>query len=470
MSNRSNDFGASVDLKFDTDKIKLRVKEILNTDPVQKKAFMRHKKLKITLIAAAITLLGFATVFASGGLISYFNSDKARKIGDIETLTKYSEPIGETVTRNGKTLTLDNIAADDSYLYVFFTLTAPKDFCFDTVCRIDGESADNWANWDSYIVDENTCKGALKISVANKELPDEFNFEMYCAEKSDYNTGQNKEKIDPYYQDDLNPTEKEKNELLYISTKVHKADIKAETLTKTVNAEIPSLNSTLDKVIISPFGSQLVITQHEINRRYMSDCIVVQDENGNFIHVIRENSRICNEDNTEEVRTVPIMLSGSIPESLTIIPYGEEPEIGMIDSTEHSIENFPFELNIGGRGKVIVTDVRYLDSKLEIDYRLEGNTWGLEMICPVDSAGSNEMYSEDGVWWLNETEYHQTTESYTEVFNFVIGEADQNGNVSPAGDMRSADILREIFKSVRISYQTNTPELDYDNAVTVDLK
>ena len=53
MSNRSNDLGASVDLKFDTDKIKLRVKEILNTDPVQKQAFMKHKKFKITLIAAA---------------------------------------------------------------------------------------------------------------------------------------------------------------------------------------------------------------------------------------------------------------------------------------------------------------------------------------------------------------------------------------------------------------------------------
>ncbi len=467
MRKRMRELGISADMKIDPQKIITQANERLNTIPSERKAFMRYKKTKIAVIAAVITILCIVTVFAADNIITYFNSDKAKKVGDVETLTKYSETIGETVIRGDKVLTLDNIAVDDSYLYVFFTLTAPEDFNFDIICRIDGEIANNWASWDSYMLDENTSKGTIKISVAHKELPADFNFEMYCAETvMDDNNIYNRS----YYQKDFTLTDEEKAGLLYISETVHKADIRTKALTKEVNAEIPMLNATLNKVVISPFGSQLVITQHELNRRYMSDSFALQDENGEFIHIVRENSRIYAEGDTNEVRTVPIMLNRTIPECLTLIPYGEVPEIGMIDESEHKIEDFPFELNIGDQGKVIVTDVRYLDNRLEIDYRLEGNTWGLQMIYPVNNEGSNEMRAEDGVWWLSETEYHQAKESYTAVFNFVIGEADQNGNVPSAGNMRSADILREKFKTVQISYQTNIPELDYDNAIKVNLK
>ncbi len=461
MSKRLNDLGAYADLKFDTEKIKARTNEILNANSEERMIFMKYKKTKIVVIAAVITVLCLATAFAAGNIIPYFNSEQAREVGEIDTLTKYNEEIGETVTRGDKTLTLDNLAIDDSYLYVFFTLTAPKDFEFDAICLIDGRRENNWAAWDHYMVDEYTGKGVIKISVAHTEVPDEFDFEMYALDGFE----------ERYYTEYPKLTDEDRAKLLYVSTKAHKAKIEAQTLTKEVGAEIPALNSTLDKVIISPLGSQLVITQHELNRRFMADSFAILDENGEFIHMMPENSRIYNEGDTEEIRTVPIMLNGRIPKSLTIIPYGEKPEIIMVDgSDEHKAEDFPFELKIGDRGKVIVTDVRYYDAKLEIDYRLEGDTQGLQMLYPVNNEGWNEMHADDGVWWLNETVWHPSTESYTNVFEFVIGEADANGDVPSAGSLRSADILRERFKSVRISYQTNAPELDYDNAVKIDLK
>lgn len=461
MSKRLNELGISADMKIDSQKIIARASERLNADPSERKVFMRYKKIKVVVIAAAITVLCIATVFAAEGIISYFNSDKAKIVGDIDILAKYNEEIGATVTRGDKTLTLDNLAIDDSYLYVFFTLTAPEDYEFNMICRIDGKRAKNWSSWDNYMIDEHTGKGVIKISVAHTEVPEKFNFEMYCCDEfSDY-----------YYQDQLELTEADKSEFLYVSATAHKARIETETLTKEVNAEIPSLNSTLNKVIISPFGSQLMITQHELNRRYMSDSFAVLDDSGRFIHMMPECARVYEEGDTEEVRTVPIMLNGRIPESLTIIPYGEQPEIIMIDGDDgHKAKAFPFELKIADRGRVIVTDVRYLDAKIEIDYRLEGNTLGLQKIYPVNSEGSPEMRAEDEVWWLDETVWHQATESYTNIYEFVIGEADQNGNVPSAGAMRSADILMKRFPSVSISYQSNTPELDYSNAVKVNLK
>ena len=59
MSKRLNDLGTSVDLKFDTKKIKAQANEILNAEPEERKIFMKHKKAKIALIAAVITMLGF---------------------------------------------------------------------------------------------------------------------------------------------------------------------------------------------------------------------------------------------------------------------------------------------------------------------------------------------------------------------------------------------------------------------------
>lgn len=461
MNKRLKKLCISADIKIDSQKIIKRANTRLNAIPSERRIFMSYKKTKITVIAAVITVLCLATAFAADNIISYFNSTKAKMVGDVDILTKYNEEIGATVTRGDKTLTLDNLAIDDSYLYVFFTLTAPNDFEFDAICLINGRRENNWAAWDNYMLDEYTGKGVIKISVAHTEIPEEFNFEMFAT------NGFEKR----YYKDYPEFTDEDKEKLLYVSTTAHKAKIEAETLTKEIGAEIPALNSTLDKLIISPLGSQLVITQHELNRRHMSDSFAILDENGEFIHMMPESSRIYNEGDTEEVRTVPIMLNGRIPKSLTIIPYGEKPEIIMVDgSDEHKAEDFPFELKIGDRGKVIVTDVRYYDAKLEIDYRLEGDTLGLQMLCPVNNEGWNEMVADDGVWWLNETVWHPSTESYTNVFEFVIGEADVNGDVPSAGALRSADILRERFKSVHISYQTNAPELDYDNAVKVNLK
>lgn len=56
---------------------------------------------------------------------------------------------------------------------------------------------------------------------------------------------------------------------------------------------------------------------------------------------------------------------------------------------------------------------------------------------PINDEGRDEMRADDGVWRIDETVWHPSSESYTAVFDFVIGEAYQNGNIPPpAGDLR----------------------------------
>ena len=461
MSKRLKKLGISTELKIDTESIIQRANTQLGNIAVPKNEFRGYRK--IAVIAAVIAIMCIVTALAADNIISYFSDSKAKKVGDIDVLTQYNESIGKTVSENGKTFTLDNLATDDSYLYVFFTLTAP-DSEYNIECFINGERIRNWTSWDNYMIDEYTGKGVIKASVADMEIPEKFDFEIYCMDPLVYDSYA----IDDDFYSKLCESDED---ILRISTTTSKAQIKTGSFVKTVDKYIPAINSTIEKVIISPFGSQLVVTQHEINRQYMYDRFAVLDENGEFINMHHEISRIFEDGDTEETRTVPIFLNGRVPESITIIPYGEKPEIeDIIGSDAYPVKNFPVEIDMSGRGKVIITDVRDLDSRIEIDYRLEGNTYSLDMIYPVTNEGKSEMRSSDGVWWLNETEYHQSTESFTEIFEFVIGNADRNGNTVSAGELRSSSILRDMFPAVKISYQSNTPELDYDNAVTIDLR
>ena len=461
MNNRSDMNEIFSGFKIDTRRIKSRTNMIINSEPEERKRFMLRKTARTIIIAAVIAAVCISAAFAADGIISYFSSSEAKRIGDIETLTEYSEEIGAEVTRGDKKLVLDNIAADDSYIYVFFTLTAPPDHAFDVICGIDGERAGNVTNWDSYMIDETTGRGAVKISAANMDIPDEFTFEIFCVEKDSEKD---------YYSDKISLTEDDKENLLYISVKAHKADIMTDTLTKTVNAYIPSLNSTVEKVIISPFGSQLVIKQHEINRRRLSDHFALADENGEFLYPVSEQ-RIYDEGDTEEIRTIPFSSGGNIPKSLTVIPYKEksQDEIIYTGADHKKADIFPVELSISGRGKLIVTDMRYLGSKIEIDYYIEGSSYGLYGVYPADSSGIYRIAADDGIWSISSTEVHEDSGSYTEVYEFVTGEADQNGNVESAGEARSADILKAMYPCVKISYELTAPPLDYDNAVTIDL-
>lgn len=449
-------------LKIDTRRVKARVNRIINDEPEEKRKFIIRKTARTLLIAAAIAAVCLATAFAADNIISYFSSGDAKHVGDIVALTKYNEEIGAEVTRGDKKLVLDNITADDSYLYVFYTLTSPPDYTCDIICGINGKRAINVTTWDSYRINENTMRGVEKISVANMDIPDEFTFEMYCAED-----GSGKEY---YYNDDISLTESDKESLLYISAQAHKADIMTETLTSDVNAFIPSLNITVDKVVFSPLGSQLVITQHEINRRRLSECFALTDENGAFIYLISEQ-RIYDEGDAEEIRTIPFSAGGRIPESITLIPYKEKSpsEIIYTEAEHKKAADFPVELSISDRGKLIVTDVRYLDAKIEIDYYLEGSSYGLYGVYPADSSGIYKIAADDGVWSISSTEAHENTGSYTAVYEFVTGEADQNGNVKSAGAARSADTLKAMYPCVKISFDPDAPPLDYDNAVKIDL-
>ncbi len=478
MSNRSNDLGASVDLKFDTDKIKLRVKEILNTDPVQKQAFMRHKKLKITLIAAVITLLGFATVFASGGLISYFNSDKAAEITNVNVLENHNEKIDISVSKYGYTLTLDNLAADDNFLHVFYTITSREGKIWENKnidpfvsCRINGQIIGNENNNDmhGYYVDDYTYKTVMKYNISQIDVPEKFLFEMYSVPRVDVCSSYNDEYLDSEY---LTLTADDKEKLMYIGVETTKSTIKTENVCYDLNQEFSYLDydgntavGKITKAVFSPFGSQLVI--HDNRGGQGAEQIMgmaMLDDNNMFLDVLETDIGKSGEITTlEEDNSVEFIKGKSDMKHFTLVP------VKVLSDTKSSISreagSYPLTYEINEYGKVVVTGVVINDGRIDVHYYKDGFVRHDPEFVFWEATGNSINFGEVPAVYY---ETHYDTNSYTA--SYYYDDYDENGKKPlPSDGSLSKETLEKRFTSLEVRAD-NDYTLDYDNAVTVDLK
>ena len=117
-----------------TDIILKNVNNKINVSPEERKIYMKRKYLKITSIAAVICALAVTTAFAAdsisgkiGEIISYFQNDNAVEMTSLEQLANFNDSIGKSISKDGYTLTLDNVAADDNFVHVFYTVTSENE-------------------------------------------------------------------------------------------------------------------------------------------------------------------------------------------------------------------------------------------------------------------------------------------------------------------------------------------------------
>ena len=99
-----------------TDIILKNVNNKINVSPEERKIYMKRKYLKITSIAAVICALAVTTAFAAdsisgkiGEIISYFQNDNAVEMTSLEQLANFNDSIGKSISKDGYTLTLDNV-------------------------------------------------------------------------------------------------------------------------------------------------------------------------------------------------------------------------------------------------------------------------------------------------------------------------------------------------------------------------
>ena len=248
--------------------------------------------LVVGAAAAAPTVLEMAR-----NAIGYFAQNSGSEYAEYQgKYEKYNAAVGMSDTNGDQTLTIDNIAVDDSYMLVFYTLKSK------TPIELVGTDEDpqSWrANWtaptffaevngkqldttgaienEATMPDEYTLTGVHRI-VLKEALPDQFDLVLYDGGSSDIN--------DADFQ---------------FAMSVDKSAVAVETLTVEPKQDFTvdfsteydgqtyhlHYNPRIERVSISPFGS--TITLSEKAEDPMTN-FVLRDDKGNYLPVISNGS------------------------------------------------------------------------------------------------------------------------------------------------------------------------------------
>lgn len=422
----------------------------------------------IAAIAACIALAGITTAFAAGGVISYFQNDNAGEITYIAELNKYNDEIGVSDSKFGYTLTLDNVAVDDNFIHLFTTLKSnDKPFYegektdlvrgwypIDVSGRwwIDGEElgTGNHNEYDGYFPDKYTYKQVLKYNISTMDISDVFRIECVMEKY-----GENPPFAEN--QGEVNITDYDKKNVIYISADIDKSKVKAESVTKEINRQIPWLDSELEKVIFSPFGNQLVIKGRSSENITDAGGFALYDENGTSLDVL-------NTDSSSGRNSFEFLKADKNIKQLKFVPWKFTDNSGIENSSDkiyNKIGNYPIVYETSDCGKVVVTDVRISDNSIEIDYYKDGFVLYDPEFLLADDNGE-EADSDINIIkhrCILYTHVHHDTNSYTAEYVYDY-------------DKQTPEDITQLLKEKITSlglYKDNV-QLDYDNAVTVDLE
>lgn len=488
-------------LKIDPSNIKSRVNKSLATDLRERKMYMKYRILRGAAIAAALSAALATSVFAMtpagqetiGNIISYFRSEQACEITNYESLAAYNDKIGVNDTKNGFTLTLDNVAADDNFVHVFYTITSEEPFIDDLNSTditgpmvwadviLDGHisnSSGNHSEFDGYFEDCCTMKLVKKINISTKEIPDKFKLEIIASDgliKSE-EWGVDLSRFYPADESDpvFNLTDEEKSRILYVSTDIDKSKVKVATVTYNINQKLDFTGAELEKVIFSPFGNQLVMKSEthssgskEAPEETISDFtgFALFDGNGKSLDVL--NTDLSFTDNGISRNSYEFLKADASLKQLTFVPlrYNNTGDRGPIIQ---KIGTYPMTFEVNDYGKVVVTDIRISNSIIEIDYYYDGFIDGDPEFDILNDNGDNvyPKTSYNDLRCLYDTIVNHSDNSYTAKYTYYY--YDDNDTAVKATEV-SEEILRNQFTSISMQDE-HYLSLDYENAITVDLK
>lgn len=481
-------------LKISQSDIKRRVRSALNTDLRERKMYMKYRIFKGTAVAAVLTLALATSVFAMtptgqaaiGNIISYFNSSKADEITSYEALAQYNKKIGSSDTKNGVTLTLDNVAADDNFIHVFYTVKSEKPLAGDINSissadmradaavngRVIGYDT-NHSEYEGYYEDAYTAKMVQKFNVSTLNIPEKFKLELMAqsAAKHDgiselsslYNYAEGKAPT-------VNLTDEEKSKILYVSADIDISKIKVNTVSKDTNIPLWNEKSVVEKIILSPFGNQLVIRSEIEEDEGVEEGVTsfaLFDENDKCLDIL--NTDTIGTYNGVARNSFEFLKADANTKQIKFVPVAFEPVQGDLQTINKKTGTYPITFESSGYGKVVVTDIRITDGVIEIDYYKDGYYMFDPEFEILDKDGNN-VYPEhkDGEMHCRyDVRVNHKDNSYTAKYQYYY--YDENDNDILAEEEARAEVLRERFTNIALRSE-NYIKLDFENAVTVDLK
>ena len=460
------------------DALKSRIMDRMEKGEMKKST--RKNIRHIAVIAACVAVAGITTAFAAGNVISYFQSEQAIELTNMESLSMYNDEVGATASNLGYTVTIDNLATDDNFMHVFYTLrndnadtTMEDAYNLGFMCRINGQIANfgNHNEQEGYIADDNTYKGVLKLNVASLDIPETFKLEMYAEEiKKAYSEFSG----NYLYQEYLNLTDEDISKLVYVSTTARKTSVETASVVKNVNKNFSiqyiddydnekTGEVEISKVIFSPFGNQLVITDTCAGIGAMRvSTYAMFDENGQSLDIL--NTDLCGaKEGNKSYNSIEFLKADVNTKYLKLVPIKDD--IKYEETIIQPIGTYPLTYKVNDYGSVIVTDIRISDGEIDIDYYKDGYSLYEPYLQLLDKNGNNcEPGGKLGCTLY--TRIHHDTNSYTAQYKYDA--RDDKGNKIPADESVSKENLEKTFTHLGVGAYNFT--LDFNNAIEIDLK
>ena len=355
-----------------------RMDALLDTLPpqVQPARKRRAPRLAVCIGVAAAMVVGAAAAAPAvlemaQNAIDYFDQNQHSEYADYQgKYEQFNAAVGMSDTNGDQTLTIDNLAVDDSYMLVFYTLksktpielagtddepqswrvrwTAPTFFAqvngkqLDTTGTVENESA---------MPDAYTLTGVRRI-VLKEALPEQFDLVLYDGGSSDISQSN-----------------------FQFEMSVDKSTVAVETLTVEpkqdftvdISAEYQGepihlhYEPRIERISLSPFGSTITLSEEAVDPL---TNFVLRDDQGNFLPILYTGS--VGSEIGRATNTFEFLGADLDTKSVTLIPYlddGRSHEVtGSLDSlplTDGSENGFTLEsLEIGEKQAIATFSIR----------------------------------------------------------------------------------------------------------------
>lgn len=264
--------------------------------PVRKR---RASRTAVCIGIAAALVVGAAAaaptvIQMAQGAIDYFHTGRAGEYTALQTeYEQFNASVGASKTVDGVTLTINNIALDDSYMSIFFTMSS--DTPLDQVgtnsepeswragwtapvfwAKVNGKELDTTGEVqnEAYFVDDYTLKGVHRLTL-KETLPEQFDLLLYTSGTSRLNEGD-----------------------IQFELSVDKSAVAVETRTVEPEQDFTvdyvhtyedgSTNAIhrtprIERLSISPLSATITLSEKVSGDDFPWDGFVLRDDKGNFL-------------------------------------------------------------------------------------------------------------------------------------------------------------------------------------------
>lgn len=350
------------------------IKDTLNN--LENKKIKKRIPHKIMVAVAMIFILNVTTVFAMTpqgkdmirGFMGFFNGQGDYKyVSDKKNFEKFNSAVGVSAEDKEIKVTLDNIAVDDNFFNTFYTIeskepikkceedtpwtanfTAP--FLTSNINNDNSHSGNN-NDIDAYFQSDKIMKVMKRENISQIKLKDTFDLKITCDEI--FNKKGN----------------------WIIDTKVAKNEVKAETVSVNPNKKAIIKMSdfkhdiNIEKVTISPFGNQIVISEKTSEDRFFSR-FALYDDKGNSLDVL--NTDLRGSSSGKVTNSYEFIKANKDIKYIKLVPVEWEKRTKEVEEIKMDWNNEPLTFDVSENGKLIIEDIKYDKNVLKMNYKKDG--------------------------------------------------------------------------------------------------